>query len=230
LIKLIRGHALAPPVEDYITPEAMRDLERRASGYGVSVSQLMENAGRGVAEAVLERLRPRRVCVICGAGNNGGDGLVAARYLSKGCEVWVVLLTNPEGIRTEESRRNWAALVNTGVRTCVAATSGALRGCFEAIAKADVVVAALFGTGVEGGKVREPYATAIEMVNRSKATKVAVDLPSGIDPATGSPSSPCIMADLTVALHRRKVGLRGREEYTGEVVVVPIGIREGVGG
>ena len=63
------------------------------------------------------------------------------------------------------------------------------------------------------------------MVNGSKGVKVAVDLPSGIDPATGTASQPSVRADVTLALHLPKVGLRGREEYTGEVVVVPIGIR-----
>ena len=93
------------------------------------------------------------------------------------------------------------------------------------LASAEVIVVAIFGTGVKGGVVKEPYASAISMVNASRAVKVAVDLPSGIDPATGAASDPTVRADYTVALHLPKVGLRGREEFTGEVVVVPIGIR-----
>ena len=88
-----------------------------------------------------------------------------------------------------------------------------------------MVVVAIFGTGVKGGVVNEPYATAISLVNGSKGVKVAIDLPSGIDPATGAASRPTVRADVTLALHLPKVGLRGREEFTGEVVVVPIGIR-----
>ena len=80
------------------------------------------------------------------------------------------------------------------------------------------------GTGVRG-EVREPIATAIRLINSSSAAKVAVDLPSGLDPASGAVSSAgAVRADVTITLHRPKVGLRDREEYTGEVIVVPIGI------
>jgi len=107
----------------------------------------------------------------------------------------------------------------------VAAETSTLVGLSTAIAQADVIIVAIFGTGVKGGEVNEPYANAISLVNGSKGVKVAVDLPSGIDPATGAASRPTVRADVTLALHLPKVGLRGREEYTGEVVVVPIGIR-----
>lgn len=211
---------------DYITPKAMAELERGASDYGLGVKQLMENAGRGVAEFVLARYGPtRRVCVVCGGGNNGGDGFVAARYLSTSCQVDVILLTSPERIRTEEARRNWEALGGTRGQVHVADQIPALTALATAIVEADVVVVAIFGTGVKGGAVDEPYATAISLVNGSKGVKVAIDLPSGIDPASGSASQPAVRADVTLALHLPKVGLRGREEYTGEVVVVPIGIR-----
>jgi len=227
LIKLIRPvrRKEAKPLE-YITPEGMSELERGASEYGLGVKQLMENAGRGVAEFVLSRYGPRtRVCVVCGGGNNGGDGLVAARYLSAGCKVEVILLTAPERIRTEEARENWEALAGTPAKVHVASEVSALVSLSKAVAEAEVIVVAIFGTGVKGGVVNEPYATAISLVNGSKGAKVAVDLPSGIDPATGAASRPSVRADVTLALHLPKVGLRGREEYTGEVVVVPIGIR-----
>ena len=211
---------------EYITPEAMGELERGASEYGLGVKELMENAGRGVAEFVLSRYGPaRRVCVVCGGGNNGGDGFVAARYLSASCRVEVILLTSPDRIRTEEARQNWKALASTRAELHVAGEISTLTSLSTAIAEADVVVVAIFGTGVKGGAVNEPYATAISLVNGSKGVKVAVDLPSGIDPATGAASRPTVRADVTLALHLPKVGLRGREEYTGEVVVVPIGIR-----
>src|SRR5580658_9773027 len=96
---------------EYITPGAMKELEGGAARYGLSMGALMVNAGRGVAEVVLGRYGPgRRVCIVCGGGNNGGDGLVAARYLSVRCPVQVVLLVIPERIGTEESRGNWKAL------------------------------------------------------------------------------------------------------------------------
>jgi hydroxyethylthiazole kinase-like uncharacterized protein yjeF len=166
-----------------------------------------------------------RVCVVCGGGNNGGDGFVAARHLAGRHVVDVVLLTSPDKIRTEEARENWMALEGTGARLHVAEDLAALAKEEGLFASAEVIVVAIFGTGVKGGVVREPYATAISMVNASRAVKVAVDLPSGIDPATGTAGDPTARADYTVALHLPKVGLRGREEFTGEVVVLPIGIR-----
>lgn len=152
---------------------------------------------------------------------------MAARYLSARCRVMVVLLTSPEKIRTEEARHNWEALAGTHAEIHVAGETQTLMGLSTAIVEADVVVVAIFGTGVKGGAVNEPYARAISLVNGSKGVKVAIDLPSGIDPATGSATRPAVRADVTLALHLPKVGLKGREEYTGEVVIVPIGIRSG---
>jgi len=211
---------------DYVTADEMSQLERRASEYGLGVKELMENAGRGVAGFVLSRYgAARRVCVVCGGGNNGGDGMVAARHLSTRCSVDVVLLTSPEKIRSEEARENWRALAGTEAALHVAEDVAAVAENSRVFAKSDVIVAAIFGTGVTGGVVREPYAAAISSINGAKAAKVAIDLPSGIDPATGAASRPAVRADVTLALHLPKVGLRGREEFTGEIVVVPIGIR-----
>lgn len=213
---------------EYIEPDEMAELERGASEYGLGVKELMENAGRGVAKFVLSRYgASKTVCVLCGGGNNGGDGFVAARHLSARCKVEVILLTSPDKIRTVEARENWEALATTGVERHVVEATSSLRAFAGAIAQADVVLVAMFGTGVKGGDVKEPFATAISMVNRSRGTKVAIDLPSGIDPLTGASSRPTVMADVTVALHRPKVGLKGKEEFTGEVVVIPIGIRAG---
>jgi NAD(P)H-hydrate epimerase len=85
------------------------------------------------------------------------------------------------------------------------------------------VVDAILGTGTRGG-LRELAATAASMINGTKAVKVAVDTPSGLDPLTGETPGIVVKADLTIALHAAKVGLRERDEYTGEVIVVPIGI------
>ncbi len=186
----------------------------------------MEIAGKGVAEFIQSRYGPvRRVCVVCGGGNNGGDGLVAARYLSARCGVKVILLTAPERIRTEEARDNWKALAGSSAELHIAEDASAVAALSGVLDEADVVVVAIFGTGVKGQVVSEPCATAISLVNDARGVKVAVDLPSGIDPATGAASRPTVRADVTLALHLPKVGLRGREEFTGEVVVVPIGIR-----
>jgi len=227
LIKLICELRGTDDSVEYITPDAMSELERGAAEYGLGVKDLMENAGEAVADFVLSRYGPsKRVVVVCGGGNNGGDGMVAARYLSDRCDVDVILLTTPEKIRSEEARANWLALVGTRAGMHIANDARSLAEVSAIFKKPEVILVAIFGTGVKGGIVREPYATAISMINASKTPKVAIDLPSGIDPATGSASRPSVRADVTIALHLPKIGLKGREEYTGEIVVVPIGIRD----
>lgn len=164
---------------------------------------------------------------MCGSGNNGGDGAVAARYLSHVCDTTVLLLASPDRIRSDEARRNWERLEGTPAKLLVAEDAAKLKRSSGVIKGSDVVVVAIIGTGMQGGAVKEPYATAIEMINASRAVKVAVDLPSGLDPGSGVVGRPTVKADVTLALHLPKAGLKGRPEYTGEVVVVPIGIRGG---
>lgn len=208
---------------EYVTPEEMSAAEKEAVANGTSVATLMENAGRAVASVVDERYGSkgsRRLLVVCGTGNNGGDGFVVARYLKRDWSVLVLLLGTPYGIRTEEAKKNWERVQELVVPVTDVEGLRAHRKFFD---RADVIVAAITGTGVRGG-LREPAATAVEMINASRAAKVAVDVPSGLDPLTGEVSGAVVRADLTVALHRPKVGTRGKDEYTGEVVVVQIGI------
>ena len=227
MIKLIRPRPVRQqkPLE-YITSGEMAELERRAADYGLTVERLMENAGKAVGEFVITRYGPgAKVCVVCGGGNNGGDGSVAARYLSKACETKVVLLTSPQKIRTPEARKNWEKLGKTAALRYVAEDTATLKMSRGLIEKADVIVVAMLGTGMRGGVVKEPLSTAIEIINEARAVKVAVDLPSGLDPNSGAAALPTLKADVTLALHLPKIGLEGRPEYTGEIVVLPIGIR-----
>ncbi|MGA2665878.1 MAG: NAD(P)H-hydrate epimerase, partial [Nitrososphaerales archaeon] len=214
----------------YVTPEEMRKAEARASSYGLDEAALMGRAGAAVADVIEERYPrvpgrgKRRVLVVCGLGNNGGDGLVAARRLAEGSLVRVLLLGTAEAIKTREAAENWSLLGGTVERAEVADESLLLerRDWFE---WAEVVLDAVLGTGVRGA-VREPLATAIGLINGARCARVAIDVPSGLDPLTGAAGATTVRADITVALHRAKVGLRRKSEYTGEVVVVPIGIRE----
>jgi len=212
---------------EYITPEQMMKEEARASSLGIGVGKLMENAGAEAAREVERRYGPlfgKRVLVVAGSGNNGGDGFVAARYLAaRGPRVKVLLLSSPEAIRTKEAETNWKRLGETAAEVLVARDSNELSRLGSEFGRAEVVIDAIFGTGIRG-EVREPHASAIRLLNESRAKKVAIDIPSGLDPLTGEAKGPTVKADVTIALHRAKVGLRGRSEFTGEVVVVPIGI------
>ncbi len=212
---------------EYVTPEQMMKEEEDAASLGIGVGRLMENAGAEVAREVERRYGPlfgKRVLVVAGNGNNGGDGFVAARYLAeKGSKVKVLLLSSPEEIRTKEAETNWKRLRETVVETLVARDGIELSRQLSEFERAEIVIDAIFGTGVRG-EVREQHATAIRLMNASKARKVALDVPSGLDPLTGEARGTTVKADVTVALHRAKVGLRRGSEFTGEVVVVPIGI------
>ena len=212
---------------EYITPEEMTQEEARATSLGIGVGKLMENAGAEVAREVERRYGPlfgKRVLVVAGTGNNGGDGFVAARYLAaRGSKAKVLLLSSPEAIRTTEAQTNWKRLGETAAEVMVARDGSEVTKLGSEFGRAEIVIDAIFGTGIRGD-VREPHSTAIRLLNESRAKKVALDIPSGLDPLTGESNGTTVRAEVTIALHMAKVGLRRRSEFTGEVVVVPIGI------
>lgn len=204
----------------------MRALELNAEYLGVDRILLMENAGAAVARVVKQKVRPgARVVALCGPGNNGGDGMVAARHLADAFHVHVALIAHPNRIRSEEARKSYEALgampstVSLHVDPC-----GEMARSL--VADADVVVDAIFGTGLRG-PVASPYREVIEEVNRAeKALKVAVDVPSGLNPDTGEVQGTAVKADITVTFHAPKPGLLkpSAREYVGELLVEPIGI------
>ncbi len=148
-----------------------RVADLNAKWLGKSTLELMEEAGKAVAEEVAGRYPGRKITVICGTGNNGGDGLVCARYLiKKGFNVDVIITGEP---KTEESKLNLKRLEYLQkVKRAASAEEIELQG--------DVVVDALLGTGIKG-EVREPYRGFIEKLRNFKGSIVAVDLPSGMD-------------------------------------------------
>jgi NAD(P)H-hydrate epimerase len=206
--------------EEYITPEQMSMMEKEAIKRGISVEEMMENAGREVAlfiEKKFGSLKGKKILVFCGTGNNGGDGLVAARYMAeKGAKVKAVLLGREEDIKTEEARKNWHRFKGEKI---VAYNAELLQN----LEVPDAVVDAIFGTGIRG-RIREPARSAIEMINRMNCYRVAVDIPSGLDPLTGELYDVAVKADATVSIHKPKLGLKGKNEITGELYVAKIGI------
>src|SRR3989442_15018334 len=130
----------------------MMKEEARAASLGIGVGKLMENAGAEVALEVWRRYGPlfgKRVLVVAGSGNNGGDGFVAARHLAaRGPKVKVLLLSSPEAVRTEEAETNWRRLSESAVEMLVAG-DGKERSCLGRRASgADIVVGAGVGTGI----------------------------------------------------------------------------------
>lgn len=188
----------------------MRVLDRNAQHAGISILDLMETAGKAVAEEARSGFAAvgKRVLVVCGTGNNGGDGLVAARHLEEETRVTVLLARPPDQFATLEARTNFERLREVQILA-------GLDRSEEAIAEADLLIDALLGVGVEG-TVREPYATLIRQMNASGKLILSVDVPSGLG------TDPAVRPTATVALHDVKEGMRS--ENSGRIRVVDIGI------
>lgn len=199
------------------TAEEMSRADGGAQDLGIPGGFLMERAGVAMAEIALEVFAPARALVVAGGGNNGGDGFVIARELHRaGVEV-AVLATKDE--YAGDPATNFETLRSLGVRFVGAED---LEGELE---RADLVVDALLGTGFSG-EVREKEAGLIQGMNGSAAPVLAVDVPSGVDGATGEVAGEAVRADLTVCAHAAKVGcvISPGREHAGEVAVADIGI------
>jgi ADP-dependent NAD(P)H-hydrate dehydratase / NAD(P)H-hydrate epimerase len=207
-----------------LTPDEAGALDRETQARGVSAEALMERAGRAVARGATDLMGGaygRRAVVVCGKGNNGGDGLVAARHLARwGVRVAVVTL-EPLGDLRAPAATN-AERLGEAPSIRVLPFSDATLG--RELARADVAVDAIFGTGFRGFPEDE-WAEAIESMNASPVPIVAVDIPSGVNGATGAVDGEAVRADLTVTFGAAKVGavLLPGAELAGAVRVVDIG-------
>jgi ADP-dependent NAD(P)H-hydrate dehydratase / NAD(P)H-hydrate epimerase len=219
-----------------ISAEAMTGTDRRAQALGIPEERLMEHAGTAVAAAVkalavdLDRWGSGPVAILCGPGNNGGDGLVAARRLAlAGASVIVGLVTDDARPTGATSSRNWDRIArDPGIRKVHLPVARDVSMFATGLDKAAVIVDALLGTGVRGA-LREPIRSAVEAIVRAGAAGVpvlAVDTPTAVDLSSGEPSDPAVRADLTVTFHRPKTGLLTKRgaAYAGKVLVAPIGI------
>ncbi len=209
-----------------VTADEMKKMDRITIAKFVSGIELMESAGRGVKEAIAARWKPRRggrVVIVCGKGNNGGDGFVVARLLRKdGYAVRTFLIGKAAGLKGD-ALANYKRLKRMKMRVEEIAASN-LEVLERAVADAYVVVDAVFGTGFSG-EPRGAAAAAIEAMNEADAPIVAVDMPSGVDATTGEAAG-AVAADLTVtmALPKRGHTLHPGRALTGELTVVDIGI------
>ncbi|MDG6938242.1 MAG: NAD(P)H-hydrate epimerase [Nitrososphaerota archaeon] len=185
----------------FLSAVEMAGADRMAiETYGIDVLSLMENAGLRTAELAREMLGGavggKEVCCLVGRGNNGGDGLVAARHLHNwGARVRVVLGGAKETIRDTPGKQ-LAAAEKIGVETA---------GPDGDFGKEELLIDALLGYGSKGDP-REPLATLITKANQSSAKTLAVDVPSGLDGTSGEPGNPCVEADATLTFGFPKVG------------------------
>jgi NAD(P)H-hydrate epimerase len=202
----------------------MREIDRRAiEEYHIPGIVLMENAARGVVEVAMEMLNQwthfvPKVAVLCGGGNNGGDGLAVARHLAnRGVDVWIGLLTDPSKFRGEAGV-NWQIV--QAMRLACATPNDENLSFF--VHNSNLVIDGIFGTGLESPP-REP--DRIEMINELADTVLSIDLPSGMNCDTGEAMGACIRAARTVTFVAEKAGFANprSKEFTGEVLVGDIG-------
>ena len=232
----LRGHWAARAALPAISAETMTGADRRAQALGYPESRLMEHAGTAVAAAVsalardLDRWGTGPIVILCGPGNNGGDGFVAARRLAHaGASVIVAIVAADARPRGTTAARNWDRIArDAGIIKVHLAVARDVAMFGLGVEKAAVVVDALLGTGVRG-TLREPIRSAVEVIARARAAGVpvvAVDTPTAVDLSSGEPSDPAVLADLTVTFHRPKTGLLTRRgaAHAGRILVAPIGI------
>ncbi len=211
-----------------LTEEAIRQAEQRAAARaGGSLIDLMNRAGKAVAETVSSQIPFGPVAVVVGSGNNGGDGWVAAGTLAQGGrDVRVYSVVDPAVLQGDAARAA-AEAIEAGVPFEVLPEQGAPDGRFDGYA---VVVDALLGIGLRG-ELRPAITSAVEAINSSGAHVISVDLPTGVHCDTGVVLGSAVEADATVTFGAPKVGLvlQPGASVAGDVVVVDIGIGLDVG-
>ncbi len=188
-----------------VSPEEMVAIDANCKYFGLLPLQLMENAGASLARKVKAKAQGKKIAIVAGRGNNGGDAFVAARHL-EGFEVTIFLLGRSKDIATEEARRNWDILKRLGFETREISDARDMNlGDYE------LIIDAIFGTGVRD-PIKGLDGAAIDAITSASRPVFSVDVPSGLG------TSNVVRPDLTITFHRPKPGL------TGEVVVEDIGI------
>ena len=223
-------HPFHPPAFD--VPEVVA-LEKAIDASGTSLAELMSRAGRALAYRVHALDRMARVCVLCGSGNNGGDGWIAADELAQlGHEVTLVTSKAPDAIKAQPAAD--AALHVSGewpfaraedafVYDCTTEARVSVSGNSDAsgnrtspatpeaaLEQADIIIDAILGTGFDGDQVKDPYGNWIRIANKQRAHGariVSADVPSGLSAHDGHAADPCIAADLVVTMIAPKPGL-----------------------
>jgi hydroxyethylthiazole kinase-like uncharacterized protein yjeF len=218
---------------DVLTVEEIVRLERRIEADGVSLLELMKKAGASVSDHLLHSLDPavdEVIVVLCGSGNNGGDGWVIAGNLAERGYPVVLVTARPAAELSVEPARSAAletvALDAAALTIMIDPSKDELAALLQ---EAQVVVDALLGIGFNGVSIREPYRTWIELLDVSQSRQpalrvIAVDIPSGLSADTGEAASPCVTADTTITMLAAKPGLLAKtaERYRGTLLVAPL--------
>jgi NAD(P)H-hydrate epimerase len=206
----------------YLSVKEMKIVELNAEHLGIGFQELMECAGKSVADQIMDRFSPKsKVVIISGLSGNGGDGFVTARHLaSMGYNVEVYVLGDPDWIQQKYSKVNYEILEKMSATVSIQKVTDTT--CIPNL-KADVIVDGLIGTNMRG-VLRTPYLEMVQAINKTDAYKISIDVPTGMESDTGDVHGIAVKADLTVTFHKPKLGFKNASVYTGELILVPIGI------
>ena len=211
---------------EYVTVKRMREIEANAiNKRGITAAWLMENAGKLVANAAQDMRKPGEIAVFSGYGNNGGDGMVAARYLmERGYGVKVFLTGSPRAF-SPEAGANHAQLIISGCEPEKITGIEEIEQVFHKMPKPALIIDAIFGIGIRG-VLDEFYLKLIKSINAAGSLVLAVDVPSGLDADTGEPLGVAVRADRTVALGYPKAGFNNpiAKACIGELTIADIGL------
>lgn len=207
-----------------LTTTQMAEVDRlMIEEYGILLIQMMENAGRNLAELARRmlggKLAGRKIAVLCGAGNNGGGGMAAARHLhNRGADIQVKLIADPDKLKNIPAHQ-WRILQTMGI---------AVEYTLD-LARADLIIDAIIGYGLTSNP-RGEAAEWIERANGSGRPILALDAPSGLNTTTGAPGQPCIRAAATLTLALPKTGLTApqAQPFVGELYLADIGVPPGL--
>lgn len=226
-----KGHGKDIPA---LTTEQMAEVDRiMIVDYGIQLIQMMENAGKNLAELARRwmggQVIGKSILVLCGSGNNGGGGMVAARHLSNwGAQVQAELAARPEKLK-DVSALQWQVLQAMGMARSSSPKAGILSSEGTALStplvQPDLILDALIGYGLTGDP-RGQAADWIDWMNRSGSPILSLDTPSGLDTTSGLPGDPCTRAAATLTLALPKTGLLASEArpYVGELYLADISV------
>lgn len=211
------------------TAEQMQELDQKAiESYRIPGIVLMENAGRGATDVIFNTfpdLQKKKIVIVAGKGNNGGDGFVIARHLlNHGISVKVFLLSDPKGLRGD-AETNFHIFHRMKGEVISVPSSKDYQKVKKDLEKVDLLIDGIFGTGLDA-EVRGYYREVIDHLNTLQKPIIAIDIPSGLDANTGKPLGTAIRASLTVTFGLPKVGhlVVPGPDYVGRLKVIDIGI------
>lgn len=213
-----------------VTASEMRSVDSHAiESVGIDSAILMENAGLKVLfamEKILLGLRQKTFAIVCGRGNNGGDGLVVARHLFNNHVNVNTFIAGRRDELSPDAAKNLAILERCGYQPVFLRDLEDLDRFRVTLEFSDVILDAVYGTGFSGNRIEGYTGELIKLMNEAKAKKIALDVPSGLSATTGQVADPCVRADFTVTLGLPKLGLYLYPglEAAGEVWIADIGL------